>query len=53
MIARIVDQRRTRIGYQRDVLPFFEFRHQRFGFLLLIMIVQSEQTGADREMLEQ
>ena len=53
MIAGIVDQRRTGVGDQGNVLPLFQLRHQRFGFLLLIVIVQSKQTGVNREMLQQ
>ena len=53
MVTRIVDKRRTRIGDQRDVLPFFQLRHQRFGFLLLIVIVQGKQTGVNGKVLQQ
>ncbi|MNP78984.1 hypothetical protein D3C76_1767220 [compost metagenome] len=53
MIARIVNQRRAGIRHQRDVRPFFQFGHQRFGFLLLIVIVQSEHFGANGEVLQQ
>ena len=53
MIAGIVDQRRTGVGDQSNVLPLFQLRHQRFGFLLLIVIVQRKQTGVNREMLQQ
>ena len=53
MVAGVVNQRRSRVGDQRNVLPLLELRHQRVGFLLLIVIVQGKQTGVNREMLQQ
>ena len=53
MVARVVNQRRTGVRDERNVLPLFELRHQRFCFLLLIMIVQGEETSVNRKVLQQ